>query len=326
MSNKILKRIVILLAILIIIIPASAFGFVYFKLNSMYEPGGEDSTLGKSDYKAEEGITNILLCGTDGRPGETNSRSDAMMILTVDSKNKSLKLTSLARDTYVSTSGYGDIKLTEAYAYGGINLLAETIESNFELDIQNYAIVDFYSFMDIIDTLGGITVDVKQNEIKESNKFIPETYGWNSKNTKEPISYIQSAGEQKLNGYQSLAYSRIRKGTSGGALERDKRQRQVIEGMMNGVKDLPVTKYTKLLDAILPYVKTNMKPDEILNIAGRVLKIGDFNINQMEFPIDDGINSKNVRINNKSVMQFEPSSLDILHDFIFENIMPEKNK
>lgn len=326
MSNKILKRIVVLLAILIIIIPASAFGLVYFKLNSMYDSGGDSNTLGKSDYKSEEGITNILLCGTDGRPGEKSSRSDAMMILTVDSKNKSLKLTSLARDTYVSTSGYGDIKLTEAYAYGGINLLAETIERNFELDIQNYAIVDFYSFMDIIDTLGGITVDVKRNEIQELNKFIPETYGWDSKDNKGSISYIKSAGEQKLNGYQALAYSRIRKGGSGGALERDKRQRQVIEGMMKGVKDLPMTKYPKLLDTILPYVKTNMKPAEILNIGGRVLKIGNFNITQMEFPIDDGVNSKNVRINNKSVMQFEPSSLDILHGFIFENIMPEKKK
>ncbi|WP_042277381.1 LCP family protein [[Clostridium] dakarense] len=326
MSNKILKRIVALLIILIIMIPASAFGFVYFKLNSMYDSGGDNSTTSKNDYKAEEGITNILLCGTDGRPGEKNSRSDAMMILTVDSKNKSLKLTSLARDTYVSTSGHGDVKLTEAYAYGGINLLAETIERNFELDIQNYAIVDFYSFMDIIDTLGGITIDVKQNEIKELNKFIPETYGWNTKDNKEPISYIQSAGEQKLNGYQALAYSRIRKGSSGGALERDKRQRQVIEGLMKGVKDLPMTKYPKLVDTILPYVKTNMKPAEILSVGGRVLKIGNFNITQMEFPIDDGVNSKNVRINNKSVMQFEPSSLDILHGFIFENIMPEKNK
>lgn len=323
MSNKTLKRIVILLAILVIILPASAFGIVYFKLNSMHDSDADNSILNNSDYKTEAGITNILLCGTDGRPGEKSSRTDAMMILTIDGKNKSLKLTSLARDTYVSTSEYGDIKLTESYAHGGINLLADTIERNFELDIQNYAIVDFYSFMDVVDALGGITVDVKDNEIKELNKFIPETYNWNNKDNKDPMAYIESAGEQKLNGYQTLAYARIRKGASGGALERDKRQRQVIEGMMKGVKDLPVTKYPQLIDTILPYIKTNMKPNEIINLGGQVLKIGNLNITQMEFPINDGVNSKDVRINNKAVIQFEPSSLDILHGFIFEDIIPE---
>ena len=95
-----------------------------------------------------------------------------MMILTVDSKNKSLKLTSLNRDTYVDIPGHGEEKLTHAYAYGGVNLLVETIENNFEIDIQNYAVVDFYSFMDIVDALGGVEVDVHKNEINEINKFI----------------------------------------------------------------------------------------------------------------------------------------------------------
>ena len=75
-------------------------------------------------------------------------------------------------------------KLTHAYAYGGINLLIETIENNFKIDIQNYAVVDFYSFMDIIDALGGVEVDVQSSEIKELNKFIPETYKWNNTNNK----------------------------------------------------------------------------------------------------------------------------------------------
>ncbi|MGL6107705.1 LCP family protein [Romboutsia sp.] len=322
MSNKTLKRIVITLATLVVLIPASVFGFVYFKLNTMYVPGG--SVPGSNDYKVENGITNILLCGTDARPGETVSRTDSMMILTVDNKNKDIRVTSLARDAYVSTTSHGNIKLTEAYAYGGMDLLTETIESNFELDIQNYLLVDFNSFMDIIDTLGGITVEVKQNEINELNKFIPESYKFDTSKDKGEIQYIKSAGVQELNGYQALAYSRIRKGTSGGTEERDRRQRAVIEGVISGAKNLSVLEYPKMLDTILPYIKTNMKPTDMLGLGTQVLKMGTIDIKQMEFPINDGVHAKEDRINNKSVITFEQSSLDILHDFIFNNIVYEK--
>ena len=323
-SNKGLKRFVIFLAILVIALPACAFGYVYFKLNSIYDSSADQDILGNTNHKSEKGITNILLAGTDGRPGEKNSRSDAMMILTVDNKNKSLKLTSLERDSYVDIPGHGKQKLTHAYAYGGINLLTQTIEENFKVDIQNYAVVDFYSFMDIIDELGGVTVDVKQNEIKELNKFIPETYKWNKSNNNGPIQYIENSGVQKLNGYQALAFSRIRKSDS--TSERDRRQREVIEGIMESVKNLPITKYPSLLDTILPYVKTNMKPAQILSLSTKILSIGNFNINQMNFPIDDGVNSTGGIYGNAGwVLRFKESSLDILHDFIFNNIMPEDN-
>ena len=323
-SNKGLKIFVIFLAILVIALPACAFGYVYFKLNSIYDSSADQDILGNTNHKSEKGITNILLAGTDGRPGEKNSRSDAMMILTVDNKNKSLKLTSLERDSYVDIPGHGKQKLTHAYAYGGINLLTQTIEENFKVDIQNYAVVDFYSFMDIIDELGGVTVDVKQNEIKELNKFIPETYKWNESNNKGPIQYIESSGVQKLNGYQALAFSRIRKNDS--TSERDRRQREVIESIMESVKNLPITKYPSLLDTILPYVKTNMKPAQILSLGTKILSIGNFNINQMNFPIDDGVNSTGGIYGNAGwVLRFKESSLDILHDFIFNNIMPEDN-
>src|SRR5699024_1324683 len=259
-----------------------------------------------------------LLAGTDGRPGEKNSRSDAMMILTVDSKNKSLKLTSLNRDTYVNIPGYGEQKLTHAYAYGGANLLVETIENNFEIDIQNYAVVDFYSFMDIVDTLGGVEVDVHENEISEINKFIRnETYKWSGETG--PMQLVEHSGVQKLNGYQTLSYARIRKNDS--TQERDRRQRQVIEGLMNGVKDLPVTKYPKLLDTILPYVKTNMKPTEIISLAGDILGIGSLSITQIEFPFANA--SSSVTLPNAGfVIKYEPYSLNTLHDFIFKNIIP----
>ncbi|WP_286183925.1 LCP family protein [Clostridium sp. CCUG 7971] len=324
-SNKGLKRLVILLIVLVLAFPAAAFGYVYFKLNSIHDSSADQSILDNLNFKNEKGITNILLAGTDGRPGEKNSRSDAMMILTVDNKNKSLKLTSLARDSYVDIPGHGKQKLTHAYVYGGINLLTETIEKNFDLDIQNYAVVDFFSFMDIVDALGGVSVEVKKDELKELNKFIPETYAWNESSDKGSIEYVNSAGKQTLNGYQTLAFSRIRKNDT--AMERDRRQREVIEGLISGVNDLPITKYPNLVDTILPYVKTNMKPTQILALGGKVLSIGDLSIKQMEFPIDDDVHSKGGILGKAGwVLQFKPDTLDILHDFIFKNIMPKDNE
>ena len=317
-ENSALKKLIILLAILVVILPIAAFCFIYFKLNIMHDNTADENILNQVDFKAVDGITNILLAGTDGRPGEKTSRSDAMMILTVDTKNKNLKMTSLNRDTYVDIPGHSKEKLTHAYAYGGINLLAKTIENNFKIDIQNYAIVDFYSFMDIVDALGGVEVDIRQKEIKEINKFIrEETYAWSGKTS--PMQLIEHSGVQKINGYQALSYSRIRKNDT--TEERDRRQRQVIEGLVNGVKDLPVSRYPKLLNTILPYVKTNMKPTQILGLGIKILRLNDLSIAQVEFPFANS--SKSVTLPKAGyVVKYDESSLDILHDFIFKNIIP----
>lgn len=314
-----LKKFVIGLLILVILIPASAFGYLYYKLNTIYDKSADTNLLNKSTYKTEKGITNILLAGTDGRTVDENARTDSMMILTIDNKNKSLKLTSLARDTYVNIPGHGMSKLNSAYAHGGINLLIDTIESNFKLDIQDYCIVNFFSFMDIVDTLGGVAVDVKSNEINELNKFIPECYTFGEYSGS--IDYINSTGYQKLNGYQALAYGRIRKNDD--ALERDRRQRAIIQGIVNGFKSLPLTKYPELVDTILPYVKTNMKPTEILALGTKVLGIGDLSLKQLEFPIGK-YSTGGIYGNAGWVWRYnEDKNLPILHDFIFKDIIPE---
>ena len=321
-----LKKLVIFLAILVITLPIATFGLVYYKLESIHDTNSNIDALDNISYQGKDGITNILLIGTDGRPGETNSRSDAMMILTVDDVHKDLKLTSLARDTYVDIPGHGYQKLTHAYVYGQASLLIETIEKNFEIDINNYVAVDFYSFFDIIDALGGITVNVKESEINETNKFIEkETYKWDDNPNKGPMQLITHAGEQKLNGYQALSFSRIRKNES--AFERDRRQREVIEALLDEVKSLPLSKYSKVLNSILPYVKTNMSPTKIIGLGATILGIGNFDIKQIEFPIDDDIHSTGGIYGNAGwVLRFDSSTLVLLHDFIFNDIMPEDNE
>ncbi|MCC0639454.1 MULTISPECIES: LCP family protein [unclassified Clostridioides] len=314
-----LKKFVILLAFLVVIFPISVYGYFYYKLSTIHDSSINSDLLDNNDHKNENGITNILLMGTDARPNEDSSRSDAMMILTIDNKHNDIKLTSLARDSYVDIPGHGKQKLTHAYAYGQADLLIQTIEENFNVDIQNYACVNFESFMYIIDAIGGVEVTIEKGEISELNKFIPETYGWNKSDDKGSIQYIRKSGAQTLNGYQALSFARIRHNDT--AFARDGRQREIIQAIIKKTETLPVTKYPGLLDAVLPYVKTNMKPNAILSLGAQVLKMGDLNVKQFEFPIDDEIHSTG-GIYGKAgwVLRFDPDTLDILHDFIFNDI------
>lgn len=144
------KKVAFILIGLIVTICLSGFGYVYFKLNKMYV---KDEAVKSTEEQGTmvEGITNILLVGTDGEYVEKGNRSDGMMVVTIDSKNKDIRISSIARDTYVDIPGYSTEKLTHAYAYEGIDLLKEVFKVNFDLDIDKYIAVNFVSFMEIID-------------------------------------------------------------------------------------------------------------------------------------------------------------------------------
>jgi len=318
-----LKKLVITLLILTVIMPAAGFGYIYYKLGTIQVTDQDLSgVINETDYNESKGITNVLLVGVDARNLNEQSRSDSMMILTMDKVHKNLKLTSLARDTYVDIPGHGKQKLTHAYALGGINLLLKTVEENFKLDINGYSIVNFYTFVDIIDTMGGIEVVVDSNEIKELNKYIPESYAFDKSKNKGPIEYINRPGTQTLKGYQALSYTRIRHNDS--AFARDERQREVIQSIMKEASSLSVSKYPDLMNSVLPYVKTNFSPSQILSLGLSVYQIGNFDIKQLEFPILKY--SEGGKVGNDGwVLQWdEDSSLPILHDFIFQDIMYEE--
>ena len=138
------KRVALILIGLIVTICLSGFGYVYFKLNKMYV---KDEVVKSTEEQGTmvEGITNILLVGTDGEYIEKGNRSDGMMLVTIDSKNNEIKLSSIARDTYVDIPGYSKEKMTHAYAYEGIDLLKEVFKVNFDLDIDKYIAVNFGS-------------------------------------------------------------------------------------------------------------------------------------------------------------------------------------
>ena len=229
-------------------------------------------------YDKVEGVTNILLIGADFREGDTSARSDTMIIATIDSNTNKIKLTSLLRDMLVYIPGHGKSKLNHAFAYGGVDLLMQTISYNFGLDLDKYVIVDFNSFKDVIDTLGGVDVEIRENEINELNKYIYDIKGGDYLEFTNP-------GMQTLNGTQALAFVRIRYNT-GGEERRTERQREVLSALYNKFKDTSVVKYPAILKDVYSNIETNMSIGDMLNLIYTGFKLDVKNIETLQLPIE----------------------------------------
>lgn len=323
-KNKKFKfaKVVIILLALLIAIPVFTFYSFYNKLNTT-SASVEDTY--ESKYEKVDGITNILLLGTDGREKELAYRSDCMMIATIDSNNKNIKLTSLARDTYVEIPGKGKGKLNAAYFWGKEKLLFQTIEENFEIKLDKFIQVDFDNLMNIVFILGGVEVDVKEHEVDITNKYIVPSYQQCTYSNKGDMKLLSSPGKQVLNGYQAIAYTRIR--ITDSAIHRDQRQRTVILSMIDTVKDMDFSKYPHLLNTLLPYVSTNLTPQDIINIAFTAYNFKPLTIKQGQFPIIDNVHVKGGKYKNAGwVWLYDLNSRQVLQDFINNDIDMDKHE
>lgn len=310
------KKIALTLIAIILVIGLSGFGYVYSKLNKIYVKDDSVKSEEKDEATMVDGITNILLVGTDGEYVEKGNRSDSVMLVTIDSKNKDIKISSIARDTYVDIPGYSTEKLTHAYAYEGIDLLKEVFKVNFDLDIDKYIAVNFVSFMEIMDELGGVEVNVKEKDIKEINKYIDACYGYYKDKDEKDKEYITESGVQRLNGYQALAFSRIRYTDS--AFHRDNRHREVAESVYKEFAQKGVDTYKRCAEIILNNTKTNISPMEMMNLAYTVLKINDKDIEQFQFPLEEYRNGHIISKEKGWVLEWDKEpNLEAWHKFIF---------
>ncbi len=269
------------------------------------------------NYSSDNMIDNILLIGRDSFSKNEPARSDTMIILTVDHVNKQLKLTSLARDTLVKIPGRGYEKLNHAYAYGKEKLLMETINKNFDLDIRDCAVVDFKSFIELIDILGGVDVDVDENEIDHLNKFIKVCHDLNDSNQGN-IEYISNSGTNNLNGYQALAYARIRKIDT--IYKRDARQREILTSVANKLSNTSITNYIPIVKTVLNYVDVNISLDKIMRLAFSAHEMARYDIKQMEFPLADYREESRLHGDGMYVVKWNiDKNLEVLHNFIYGN-------
>ena len=269
------------------------------------------------DIKEYKMIENILLIGLDGTNDKFPKRSDTMIILTIDKLNKSLKLTSLARDTLVKIPGRGEEKLTHAYAYGQEELLMQTINENFDLDIKDYAVVNFKSFIDIVDIIGGVDINVNEKEIHHLNEVIKECYGVNHEDTKN-IEYITSSGNHNLNGYQALAYARIRKLDT--IYKRDERQRLILTNIAHKLSDVSISKYPQIAKSILRHIKVNIAFNKIIDLAFIAHELASYDISQLEFPISEYREEGKKKKKGTYVVKWDKNkNIELLHQFIYGN-------
>ena len=269
------------------------------------------------DIKEYKMIENILLIGLDGTNDKFPKRSDTMIILTIDKLKKSLKLTSLARDTLVKIPGRGEEKLTHAYAYGQEELLMQTINENFDLDIKDYAVVNFKSFIDIVDIIGGVDINVNEKEIHHLNEVIKECYGVNHEDTKN-IEYITSSGNHNLNGYQALAYARIRKLDT--IYKRDERQRLILTNIAHKLSDVSISKYLQIAKSILRHIKVNIAFNKIIDLAFIAHELASYDISQLEFPISEYREEGRIGEKGTYVVKWDKNkNIELLHQFIYGN-------
>ena len=270
------------------------------------------------NYKEVNGITNVLLVGTDGRDVDERARADSIIIATLDNNNKEVRLTSLFRDTLVNIDGHGAQKLNAAMAFGGIDLLRDTIQETYKISIDKYVIINFWGFEAIIDQIGGLEVDVKDYQLNELNKYIGESTGGND----YPVT---KSGLQLLNGKQALSYARIRKGV-GDEFERTERQREVLFKVAEKLRETKPTKYFGILNSMLDNISTNIEPLDALNMAYTIYKFPSLETKQIHIPLTEL--SDDMDYGGEAGWVFimdKEQNTKVLYDFIFNDIEPDES-
>ncbi|MGL5380682.1 LCP family protein [Clostridium sp.] len=288
-----------------------SYGYVKERIYTEYTPIKVES---EGQFKVVDGITNVLLIGTDARDLDEESRADSMIIATLDNNNKKIKLTSLFRDTLVEIEGYGEQKINSAYEIGGVNLLLDTINTTYNMNIDKYIVVNFSGFEEVINQIGGIEVDVKDYQLEELNKYIGESTGGND-------CPVEETGLQVLNGKQALSYSRIRKGV-GDDFERVERQREVLTKVTEKIYETNPIKYLGVMNKMLGYIKTNIDPLRALDMAYTISKFPELAIEQIQIPVLELVDDRKHEVLGDILVMDEEQNRDILNSFIFEDKKP----
>lgn len=272
-KGKIIGKILIVIVAIIIILLGVGTGvgvwYISNKLGKLNYVDIDTKDIGINEGVADKlnGYRTIALFGVDSRGNElvSGTRSDCIILVTIDEKKKEVNLTSVYRDTYLEITGRSLDKVTHAYAYGGAKLAISTLNTNLDLNITEFATVNFDSVVDIVNAVGGVTMDITEAEVKYINGYIDET----SRVTNTNSNHITKAGRQNLDGVQAVAYGRIRY-TAGGDYKRTERMRDVLMAVFSKVKTMGITKLNRLADTLLPKIYTNIEGGEILSLLPQI--------------------------------------------------------
>ena len=278
------------------------------------------------------GIYNIAFFGVDARDenlGKGNNRSDTIMICSVDMDKHEVRLISIYRDTYLNVVNDSYGKCNKAYALGGPEQALSMINMNTDLYVTDYITVGFEGLMEAVDALGGVEIDVREEEISHLNNYQISMVG-NSEDGKNftataGVDYtpVTEPGLQTLNGLQATAYCRIR--YIGDDFERTQRQRDVLVAMMEKAKTAPVSKLMDAMNAVFPHIVTSVDIEDIVPVLGM---IGDYKVTVSDgFPFAGMLNGGTIGLEGSCIV---PTSLEDnvvkLHEILYgeENYEPTK--
>lgn len=241
--------------------------------------------------KLNKNSFNILLIGQDRREGEGRQRSDAMILCTFNIDKKTLTMTSFMRDLYVRIPGYNDNRINACYEIGGMKLLDKCLAQNFGVQVDKNVEIDFFGFIDVIDLIGGIDIELTRSEANYLNR----RGNWDVDNASAGTWHL-TEGVNHLTGEQALAYSRIRY-IGNSDFERTERQRRVLTTLIESSRDLSASQVDRLLTQVLGMITTDMNPyTEVPAYALKIYPIlKELKVVTQRVPADGAFYDANIR-------------------------------
>ncbi|WP_445486597.1 LCP family protein [Niallia sp. 03133] len=287
--RRLRKGRVFVLFLLLFIIAATVYSIFQYKQGvkqSMENGAGKKVNYEFNGEKDRDGGTNILLLGSDARPGDVHSRTDTIMIAQYHPDKGTYKIISLMRDMYVTIPGHGQGRINSAFSVEGPELLRKTIKENFDIDLQYYAIVNFKGFEELVDEAfpEGVEIDVEKRMSKN-------------------IGVTLEPGLQKLNGKQLLGYVRFRHDAISdfGRVERQQKALKALVSQVSGVQT--VAKFPKLVGVIMPYINTDMSTGKLISVGNKLVTHRDTEIESLRIPVDNSF--QNTTVNGASVLSID---------------------
>ena len=353
-KKGVVLRVVVLLLSLVLLLGGTGLVYYYSLLDSMHfkeldnlpqptvsntmESTSVSVTPGGATPLSSDNVLNILLFGQDtAASAEDYGRSDTTILLSIDNVNKKLKLTSFQRDTYVNIPGLGDDKINAAFTFGGEKLSISTIESNFGIKVDKYATVDFSSFREVIEALGGVDIELSLEEIKYINAQIDVNHQTDRTSF---LKYDETKEKQMmhLDGYQALWYARDRGeenlggnpeySFSGDDWDRTSRQRNLIQTIVKNLREnTSLTDLVGIANKVGPLITTNLKKGDITFLVSNLMTYMNYDMEEMSLPTlgnwrygrtDDG--QSVIVIDNWDAVRKD------LAEFIFEDSVVSKTK
>ena len=241
----------------------------------------------------EAGVKNILLIGNDSRNADEGGRSDAMILVSISSRTNSIHLTSLLRDIYVDIPGHDGNRLNAAYAYGGPELLMETLEKNFDIEVNRYMLVNFQAFANLVDAVGGVDLELSNEEVQYVNGYLVEYNQLEGR--PEGTDYLDSSlsGNIHLNGPQALAYCRNR--YIGSDFARTERQRKVVSAAVKNAPVALVTNGSELIEGVMSNITTNLTKTELSGLMMQAPMMITYDMVSGSIPLEGTYSNANIR-------------------------------